>query len=282
MPIEPTKQIDDFNKIIKLVENRCSFSLGSYKHKYLRESISRRMGVKGIDNIENYIQFSKDNSVELDRLANNITNNTSRFFRDNIVFECIQHFLLPEIIKRKNEIRIWSAGCACGEEAYSLAIIIAEISRLIGIRTKTFIFASDINKVRPNKAIDGIFDVSSIIEVKMEIIDRYFVRKGNKFQINKDKLPRIVYCIHDLISPNNPFPVESVYGDYDIVLCRNVLMYLNDESRRVLLSNLYSSMSNNGNLIIGKKESVNDDRFNNIEIMDNSLGMYNKRSIQYG
>lgn len=240
-------------KIITILTDIYAINFHWYNYQFLTDCINARMLIRNLTSKDEYCDYLKEHKREQKSLVTGIFNATSSFFRDSYVFEVIQHLIMPEIVSVKPSIRVWSAGCANGEEAYSLAMIMAQ-SRIDEktIKSST-IFASDVNL---KKKINGSYHFSSgsLGETKLGSIKKFFFVNRNKYTVNTQILPRITFCSHDLTSGKTAFPVESVYGDFDLVLCRNVLIYLNSEGQERVLSNLYKSLNKKGYLILGRDE----------------------------
>ncbi len=267
----------DLNNILTLLENEFPVSFGVYKHGHLVKSIEGRMAENMIDTAGEYYQILCGSKKERRLLIENILNRTSRFFRNSYLFEILQHAIFPEILKRRKKVRIWSAGCSTGEEPWSLAIMLRELFDRDLHGRKAIVFASDIEKKNIESAATGLYNRDSLLEMKMGIIDKYFLSSRKKYTLHIENLPKVIFCQHDLTSSRIPFPPESVYGDFDLVLCRNVSIYLNDKGRETLVSNLYKSLSLKGYLVLGREEFLPKSFIDTFETIDSNCKIFRKR-----
>ena len=210
-------------------------------------------------NNDEYLEYLKNNPDEIDKLIDAFTINVSRFFRNSLTFEYINKIVIPELyysIKKNNgsSLRIWSAGCSFGEEPYSMAILLNEFQIKEHKKLNLNIFATDIDMEALNKAKAGSYDIESIRRVKFSILLKYFT-KGKENYIIDDEIKKMVqFSYFDLLDKKKAVPSDSIFGNFDIVLCRNVLIYLDPEYQQIVFKRLYNSLNKNGYLILGEAE----------------------------
>ncbi|MBI5416379.1 protein-glutamate O-methyltransferase CheR, partial [Candidatus Poribacteria bacterium] len=230
---------------------------------------------------ESYLIFLKSHPEEFDNLINTISVDVSSFFRNPIVFEIINQDIIPDIIKRKElnknrEIRIWSAGCGKGEEPYSIAILIN--MNIKNELNKWFIniFGTDINKNALLSARHGIYPQESFETTKLGILNKYFTSHKQGYEINSSIREMVHFSCYDLTSKDTISPPDSVFGTFDIILCRNVLIYFSQELQEKVLNQLSSSLAKNGYLILGESESLLNGLKSKFSILDNRNKIYKK------
>lgn len=229
--------------------------------------IERRINIRIAEtktgNFQDYCKLLYDNPDEWGRLAKLLTINYSCFFRDVLMFDYLDKFILPEIRRnksrdKKNPFRIWSAGCSAGEEPYSLAILVSELSKREKLKIDLKFFATDIDKEALKSAVKGSYNLDRVENVQFGILEKYFTKKSGQFYISPDIKKTVIFSFFDLLSKNSYAPPDSIFGDFDIVICRNVLIYFDREYQMKIFNKLYKSLKQNGILILGEAEEPSD------------------------
>lgn len=224
----------------------------SYKRPTIMRRLGRRMAATDCGSIEEYSSYLENHPEEYRKLINAFLINVTEFFRDPELFEYLREKVLPEIIEeareKDNQLRIWSAGCSTGEEAYSLAILVSEVlgheAGLFNVR----IFATDIDEDAVKFARRGIYPPSALKGLSEEQIGLYFTEEHGSYQVKKQIRSMIVFGVHDL-AQRSPFP------QIDMVVSRNVLIYFSSELQRRALQLFAYSLRDGGYLVLGKAES---------------------------
>ncbi len=192
-------------------------------------------------------------TLEYNKLMDCLTINVTQFFRDPATFEALEKAVLPQLVSDKQNrkgkvIRMWSAGCASGEEPFSIAILLNEVLRNERYDIIVSIYATDIDEKILKKAEMGEYDDLSMEKVKREYIDRYFTYSG-RYKV-KDEIKRSVrFKRHDLIS-------EKALTQLDLILCRNVLIYFSRNLQEKLFAQFHQGLNKGGYLVIGKTETL--------------------------
>lgn len=224
----------------------------TYKQATIQRRVQRRMAATGAMSFPEYSRTVRRDREERLRLVKSFLINVTRFFRDEDLFAYLREHVLPELIddaaQRKADLRIWSAGCSTGEEAYSLAITIHELIEQSESRVHARIFATDLDEDAVNFARQGIFPARALEDVPRDIVDRYFTPLGDEFEVRKQIRGMLVFGQHDL-ARRAPFPA------IDLVVCRNVLIYFTVPLQRHALQLFAFSLRNGGYLVLGKSES---------------------------
>jgi len=207
-----------------------------------------------------YLQCIKENDAELQSPLDVLTNNVSKFFRNPLVFELLaREILLPMIFeksRRGEALRLWSAGCAQGEEAYSLAIILHEL--LLETRTsiQSHIFATDIDNEALNDARTGRFGFDRLTNTKAGLLRKYFSSEDGVYQLQNTIKNRVSFSSYDLLDDTTVVPPMSIYGNFDLVLCRNLIIYYDRQLQNEIIKKVDNSLSINGFLVLGDAESL--------------------------
>lgn len=251
-PEEPGEQ-RALRSLLEEVRERNGIEFSSYKTPTIMRRLQRRIVATGSENIEGYNGYLKENPEEYQQLVSSFLINVTEFFRDAELFDHLKTELLPRLIEesrnRENHLRLWSAGCATGEEAYSLAILVAEVLGDKLGRFKVRIFATDIDEEAIAFARRGIYAHSALADVPEDLINRYFVKEDGDYQVNKLIRGMIIFGQHDL-AQRAPFP------NTDMVICRNVLIYFTTALQKRALQLFAYSLRDDGRLVLGKAEST--------------------------
>jgi two-component system CheB/CheR fusion protein len=204
--------------------------------------------------LESYLGFLRSHPVESQRLANSFLINVTHFFRDPPLFDYLARAVLPELSasarERGDELRMWSAGCATGEEAYSLAMLVAEALGDDLADARVRIFATDIDSKALAFARQGLYPAAALKRLSSARRDRFFAQLEGGYEVRKPLRRLMVFGQHDL-AQRSPFP------RIDLILCRNVLIYFAPELQRRALQLFAFSLRDGGRLILGKSETAN-------------------------
>src|SRR5215207_10895290 len=224
----------------------------SYKRPTILRRLGRRMALLDCESLDEYSRYLEEHPEEYRQLIGAFLIKVTHFFRDPDLFDYLKEEVLPRLIEEAREeedqLRIWSAGCATGEEAYSLAILVSEVlgreAGLFNVR----IFATDIDEDAVIFARRGVYPPSALGGLSEEQIGRYFVEEDGSYQVKKQIRGMIVFGEHDL-AQRSPFP------HVDLVVSRNVLIYFSGELQRRALQLFAYSLRDGGYLVMGKAES---------------------------
>jgi two-component system CheB/CheR fusion protein len=244
-------------KVFAILTQRTGTDFSNYKPTTILRRLEKRIVATKTKNIEEYLLFLESNPQEIDTLFDTILIGVTSFFRDKEAFAKLEEYLAKVVQnKRKNDaIRIWVAGSATGEEAYSIAII---LNKLLHQRQKDYsiqIFATDIDERAIAKARKAIYPAQSLIDVPTEIIEQYFLRKGNDYELIKTIKSMVLFSKHDL-SKNPPFL------KLDLITCRNLLIYFGTNLQKQIIPIFHYALNPNAYLFLGKSETVG--HFNNL------------------
>ena len=246
----------------KELEYRTGIHFDSYNPDYLLNRIRERMLKLGVEDQEDYLAEIRTDQDEADALLRSIGLNVSEFFRDSFTYETLEKQIVPGVLWQKagdgvKELRIWSAGCASGEEPYSLAILLDRLLRRQLEEWQINIFATDINSENLSAARSGVYDVERLQEVKLGVLQEYFEPAGERYRI-KDQIRNMVnFSLEDITTTKRYAPAESIFGSFDLILCRNVLIYFNSKARERTLNTLARALSTGGYLVLGGSEWMN-------------------------
>ncbi|MDF5739541.1 CheR family methyltransferase [Nostoc sp. S13] len=239
------------NLLIYLRQNR-GFDFTGYKRSTVMRRVSKRMQSLTIENFEGYLDYLEVYPEEFNYLFNIILINVTTFFRDSSAWEYIGEQILPNLIKNKKtseQIRIWSAGCASGEEAYTLAMLTGEILGVEEFRQRVKIYATDVDEDALKHARLALYSAKDIQTVPDELRQKYFEIVGNHYVFRQDLRRSVIFGRHDLLQ-------DAPISRLDLLVSRNTLMYFNSETQGRILARFHFALNDNGYLFLGKAEML--------------------------
>ena len=239
-------------QFLERVRERTGIDFSAYKRPTVMRRLQRRMVATANPRLRDYVRYVQKHPEEYQRLSSAFLIKVTQFFRDPDLYEYLRETLMPQLIDeargRDRELRIWSAGCATGEEAYSLAILLADV---LGSELATFtvrIFATDLDEEAIAFARRGRYPASAMSAVHPDLLARWFEADGDQYEVTKQVRALVVFGQHDL-GQRAPFP------RIDLTLCRNVLIYFTPELQKRSLQLFAFSLREGGYLVLGKAES---------------------------
>jgi chemotaxis protein methyltransferase CheR len=258
--ISPEKRaiLDDLIAALRLTKR---LDITSYDESFVLRSLEKRRMATGCRDLKDYIDLLLKENTEEEAFSYSLHVIYSEFFRNILAFARLEKLILPRLLGEKektgkSEIRVWSAGCAAGQEAWSVAILldglISAESRPVSYR----IFASDQSEADLATARLGVYGVETLQNVRLRHLDSSFVRQGSRFAIAPHIKERVDFSFYDLFDANTTCPPASIFGDFDLVLCRNLLFYYRPEKQHFILEKLQHSMASRGYLMTSKTERL--------------------------
>ncbi|NQT58460.1 MAG: protein-glutamate O-methyltransferase CheR [Bacteroidetes bacterium] len=246
-------------KILQYVYEQRNYDFRGNHISMLQRRIDIRVHAANTSSYDEYYIYLSANHQELDELLHVLTINVSEFFRDPLVFEYLQSliFTTMQLKLQQNDpnVRIWSAGCSTGEEPYTLAIMLREfLKNTINSEVSIDIIGTDIDEEALSHAETGQYREELLKNVKLGLVNEYFTCEKNQYTISDNIKKMVSFSKYDLLDKNSFVPPESVFGDFDIVLCRNVLIYFNQEYQDGIFRKLYRSLHKNRYLVLGESE----------------------------
>lgn len=249
----PSSYEDYLTKIIFILKKSSRVDFSQYRRTTIVRRIEKRMNMNQITGIEEYLEFLQENSEEVTLLFQDILIGVTRFFRDKEAFECIETTIIPQIfinMTGNREVRIWSAGCSTGEEAYSLAILFKEYiikNKIDGLLIK--IFATDIDKEALKHASAGSYPESIAADVSSERLNHFFVRRKDRYIVNNDIRNMVIFSCHDIIK-------DPPFVKLNVVSCRNLLIYMTPALQSRVISLFTYALNEKAYLFLGGSESI--------------------------
>lgn len=242
-----------FESLLEYLSNSRGFDFTQYKRNTLKRRILKQMGDRGVENFVDYRDYLEVHPDEFQSLFNTILINVTAFFRDSNAWKYVQEELLPEMLRAKGTsgpIRCWSAGCASGEEAYTIAIILAELLGIEEFKKRVKIYATDIDEEALAEARQGKYTAKQIEMIPPELKSKYFEPiKNDEFTFHPELRRTVVFGRHNLFKDA---PISAI----DLLTCRNTLMYFNVESQKFILNRFHFGLNPTGFLFLGKAEML--------------------------
>ncbi len=260
-----------FRLFQNLIYTTAGIKLSSQKKGLLTSRLLRRLKKTGLDSFREYYRKVKEDSDELVEMLNCISTNTTHFFRENHHFEYFKNKVIPELLRIKSSektIRIWSAGCSTGEEPYSIAITVCEALKQIPSNPPLLkggrgdlggwdikVLATDISTKALETAKNGIYEYEAVSDTSDSIVRRYFL-KGSGENTGKIKVRDF---LKDIIKFRRLNLKEGTYPfkrNFDVIFCRNVMIYFDEEMKQHVITMFHKHLSGNGHLFLGHSETM--------------------------
>ena len=234
-----------YEKFKEQVLKKTGLDLSLYKERQMKRRIESLIKRNHIDTYEEYYKLINTNKDSFDEFVNYLTINVSEFYRNSGQWKILQEEILPEMLKKKKRLKIWSAACSTGEEPYTLAMVLSNLMPLNQIK----ILAVDIDKEAINKAKMGVYSKKSIENVPAPIKSKYFREIASSFAIS-DEIKKCVEFKHmNLLK--DPYP-----KDCDLIVCRNVMIYFTEEAKDEMYHNFNKALVDGGVLFVGSTEQI--------------------------
>lgn len=267
---EPSE--DEIQEILRMLLDQTGTDFRDYKRNTLLRRIERRMTLHKCKRLDEYCSFLRDKPEELYELHNDILISVTAFFRDTDAYQVL-HRMMEDIISQKGkiegEIRIWIAGCATGEEAYSIAIMLSEYLGNRASRYKIQIFGTDLYDGVLSIARQARYPKAAVVDIEPRLLDKYFIQKDGAYQLNQTIRNMVLFARHDLVR-------DPPFSHLDLVSCRNVLIYFNQNLQRKVLESFHYALETGGILFLGKSEAIGNAE-NLFTTVDRKARMYRRR-----
>ena len=256
IPLTVEKNSEDqqnaLREIFTQLRVRTGHDFTNYKRGTLLRRIERRIKVRNLADVQIYSTFIQTNPEETIALLKDLLISVTNFFRDKQAFLAIETQILPELIKNKTseqQLRIWVAGCATGEEAYSIAMLCAEQTLNVIDAPKVQIFATDIDEVAITHAREGLYTINDAADVSQERLRRFFNKESEGYRIRREIREMVLFANHNFIK-------DPPFSHLDIISFRNVLIYLNNTAQERVMQTFHFALNPGGFLFLGSSESA--------------------------
>ncbi|WP_405586656.1 CheR family methyltransferase [Streptomyces sp. NBC_01092] len=264
-------------ELLGFIREARSFDFTGYKRSTLARRIHKRMSDVGIRSYLDYQDLLETNQEEFGALFNTILINVTSFFRDPEAWTFLQHEVVPELLAAlaaDEEIRVWSAGCSSGEEAYSLAVMFAEALGIEECVRRVKIYATDVDEEALREARSGLYPPKSVEPLPVDLREKYFEQNGARFSFRADLRRRVIFGRHDI---TRDAPISRL----DLLVCRNTLMYFNTEAQTQIVDRYHFALRPRGFLFLGKAEMLLNDA-ERFEVVNMRQRMFRRRAGDAG
>ncbi|HTK41049.1 MAG TPA: chemotaxis protein CheB [Gemmatimonadales bacterium] len=239
--------------ILGLLRARTKHDFSSYKRGTISRRIERRMSLNHVEDVEHYIKHLQSHPAEIKELFNDLLISVTSFFREPAAWQYLEQFILPKMVQERSDdagVRAWVAGCATGEEAYSVAMLLLEAVQAADRGLNVQVFASDLDQTALEFARAGIYPESIAADIKPDRLRRFLVRTGDhSYQVIKQVREMVVFAPQNLIG-------DPPFSRIDLLTCRNLLIYLAPEVQRKVMALFHFALREGGYLFLGNAESV--------------------------
>ena len=264
------------DSLLEQVYRKAGYDFREYKRGTLTRRLTRRLYVHGLGTYQEYMHFLDAFPEEYQRLAEEITIKASGFFRTQYLFGQVTNLVLPRILRFKEErgeraLRFWSAGCARGEEPYSIAVTLSEF---LGKQLEDFditIYATDISQWALAEAQKGTYTGKELEMLPPDIFHDYFIHLGENHEVRADIKRMVSFSTLDLASNEQP-----LFTEVDCMFCCNVLIYLQRKLQEKVLYRLYHSLTTPGYLVLGEVETPTGNLRDKLECLDSKAKIYKR------
>jgi two-component system CheB/CheR fusion protein len=253
-----------FERILEYLRQSRGFDFLAYKRSSLQRRLLKRMQTIGVQTFDSYLDYLQVHTEEFGSLFNTILINVTSFFRDQDVWDALRTEIVPQLIAGRpasDPVRVWSAGCSAGQEAYSTAMLFAEHLGLDQFRDRVKLYGTDIDEEALKEARQAVYTAKQIEDVPEALREKYFEPNGELFTFNREVRRAVIFGRHDLLQDA---PISRI----DLLLCRNTLMYFNAEGQARITQRFSYSLNPNGVLVLGRAEMLfsQDDLFQPIDL----------------
>lgn len=241
----------DFDRFRKLIYKECGITFSATNRAILDSRIKEILREKKMESVDEYFNLIVSNKDETKKMLDAVTTNLTRFFRNQPHFDAFINYVVPHVLENKKKtgdkmVRVWSAGCSTGEEPYTIAMV---LKKILPLGYDFTIAASDISLKSLMIAQQGFYADNKIDGIPPDYLAANFTKVANGYQVNRDLMSHIKFDYHNLQH-------ESTMNKFDIVFCRNVMIYFDVPAQMVVLNNFWNAMQPQSYLFIGHSESL--------------------------
>ncbi len=234
----------DYATFKKMAAELTQIDLSSYKSQQMDRRINSLMGIWNLKTYDEFIELIQNNPQKYKEFVKKLTINVSEFFRNAERFQELWRNILPELLN-KPQIRIWSAGCSNGAEPYSIAIILREL----GAKDRAKIIATDVDRVILEKAREAVYAYNEVKSIPPDLLPRYFDEQNGLYVLKESIKDLVEFRAQNLLEEDNE-------GNFDLIVCRNVVIYFTEEAKRELYEKFMRALNPGGYLMVGGTEPI--------------------------
>ena len=243
-------EMETLQRILAQVHARTGHDFNQYKRSTILRRVERRMQLNSFTTLESYLDFLRHTPNEATAMFNDILIGVTNFFRDRDAWVALEKKVIPALLEKKKSeegIRVWSIGCATGEEAYSLAILLFEQAAKLDFRPRIQVFASDLDESSIAHAREGIYPAAIEADLSPEQLERFFTSEGEYYRVKRELRDAVLFTNHNVLR-------DPPFSRQDLITCRNVLIYLQREVQENVFDIFHYALNTGGYLFLGSSE----------------------------
>lgn len=239
--------------------HRQGYDIGPYNETFLKKTLEIHCKASGYQSVDEFLVQAANNQHIARSFYDALLIPFSEFFRNPLTFSVLEQIILPKLIiespkMKRKEIRVWSAACASGQEVYSLAMLLAEASEVSRKKLQYRLFGSDVSEIQIQKAAAGMYNEDALSGLTLKRIKKWFTKQEQTYSVKSHLREHITFSIFDLFNESLTCPPASIFGDFDMVFCANLLFYFNANHQKLILDRTVKCLKPGGFLISGKTE----------------------------
>jgi two-component system CheB/CheR fusion protein len=268
------EELNALRDVFTQLRIRTGHDFSNYKPATVTRRIARRLGVQQLPDLPAYAHFMHEHPAEATALLKDLLISVTNFFRDAKAFEALERDIVPKLFEGKSvddQVRVWVPGCATGEEAYSVTMLLSEYAATLPYAPQIQVFATDIDEGAIATAREGYYSLNDTADVSPERLERFFVNEGDGYRVRREIRERVLFAVHNIIK-------DPPFAHLDLATCRNFLIYLNRTAQRRVMDVLHFALNPGGYLMLGSSESV-DGAVDLFSVVDKEHRIYQGRAI---
>jgi chemotaxis methyl-accepting protein methylase len=247
------------DEVVAVMREAHGLDVSRFERSFLGKSLEKRREIDSRRSVLAYVDRLREDRAEAEALLSSLRVVYSEFFRDPLAFALLERVILPALAEQKSRrggsgIRVWSAGCAGGQEAWSVAMLLDELSGAHEAVVPFRVFATDLSEANLTLAHEAVYAVAEVGNIRLRHLQKFFARRGASFVVDSRLREQVDFTVYDLLDGETTCPPASIYGHFDLVLCCNVLIYYHPEAQRRILDKAQRSLAPGGYLITGETE----------------------------
>jgi len=273
------------NDLIQSIQSVIDFDISKFDDAFFIKAVENRIAIVKVNGISEYIQHLSNNIDEANKLLQSLYITHTEFFRNPLTFAHLEEWILPLLMNRKSdkgELRIWSAGCSTGQEAYSIAMLIENLNSREQKKVRYRIIATDVSESALIKAKTGEYNEKDIQKIRVKDLNEFFVKFGETYKVSPQLKQHVSFSTYDLLDNLSSSPQESIFGNFDLIICSNVLFYYKLRYQRFIIKKLVGVMDEKGYLITGEAEKYNVEKSRYLNMVSTSSTIFqSKKEMHY-
>jgi chemotaxis protein methyltransferase CheR len=250
---------ETFHHISRIFLLSQGIDVSRYDVSFLNKSLQKRMVETRCESEETYCHLLEQNNNEGELFFDSLHNSYTEFCRNPLTFSVMERIILPSLLlkmktSKNKEIRIWSAACAAGQEAYSLAMLLEELKSVNDNKINYRIFATDQCEAQVEEARKGTYSAAALNNLNMKRVKQWFTIQADSYSVKPELKANIDFSVFNLFSEQLSATPASIFGDFDLVVCANLLFYYKPEYQKIMIKKAGNSLANSGYLVVGETE----------------------------